>query len=377
MKGEKLFEAFSDLSDELLQDLDHAPVKHSGGLVRRVLLAAAVISLLTISAIGSVMGSAEIRVTPHEDGCMVMFLNRSMGPVEQVDWYPLALPEGYSVSMIDSNEHHFRSIAFEDGDDGKLRLTYGPARYMPGYVVEGTSEGVHTKVGGDQALLFTTVTPATDYSTGAPMEIQVHAGWLFWFDEESKHSFVLRYAAKEELDLVAIAESVTPTDPLVFTYKSFADAAVVKMGDYQPMWLPDGYRLVDTYGFPTSANYGVTERGYVHRLYRNAENYEVHLYYEYIPRRHTSNVSELHGAEPMEQIDLNGIPAQYYETEWGVPLAVVWEREDAENFPLTFTLYSDGLSTAQSISKEDLIRMAEQITLVAEADTTHFERRPR
>lgn len=67
MKGEKLFEAFSDLSDELLQDLDHAPVKHSGGLVRRVLLAAAVISLLTISAIGSVMGSAEIRVTPHEE----------------------------------------------------------------------------------------------------------------------------------------------------------------------------------------------------------------------------------------------------------------------------------------------------------------------
>ena len=79
----------------------------------------------------------------------------------------------------------------------------------------------------------------------------------------------------------------------------------------------------------------------------------------------------------MEQIDLNGIPAQYYETEWGVPLAIVWEREDVENFPLTFTLYSDGLSTAQSISKEDLIRMAEQITLVTEADTTHFERRPR
>ena len=54
MKGEKLFEAFSDLSDELLQNLDHAPVKRSGALVRRVFLAAAVISLLTTSAIGSV-----------------------------------------------------------------------------------------------------------------------------------------------------------------------------------------------------------------------------------------------------------------------------------------------------------------------------------
>lgn len=377
MKGEKLFDAFSDLSDELIQDLDHAPAKRSGGLVRRVLLAAAVISLLAVSAIGSVVGSAEIRVMPHEDGCIVMFLNRKMGPVEQVDWYPRTLPEGYTEFMIDSNEHHFRSISFWDGDDGKLRLTYGPARYMPGYVVEGISEGIHTKVGGDQALLFTTATPVTDYSTGVPREIQAHAGWLFWFDEESKHSFVLRYAAKEELDLISIAESVTRTDPLTFTYRHFADAAVVKLGDYQPMWLPDGYQLVDTYGFPTSKYHGFTDPGYVHRLYRNAEQFEAHLYYEYIPHRLTSNVSELHGAEPTEQLDLNGIPAQYYETEWGVPLAVVWTREDVENFPLTFTVYSDGLSTTQSISRDDLIHMAEQITMVTEADTTHLERRPR
>lgn len=372
MNQMEFFEHFADIDDDLILDADCTPAGQKRGILRRFVVAAALISLLAVTVIGLPRGRAEIVVTPMDPGYMVRFQSLDVWPTEQSDWYPQSLPAGYEEQWVGSDEYHTRSITFSNGTDGKLMLTYGPARDMPGYIMEDSGES--TRVGRHDARSFSAVTEQTDWIGGNVVQVQVHDEWLFWVDGERKLGFVLRYVAREPLDLNAIAQSVAQVAPLEATYQSTADAAVVKLGDYRPGWMPEGYAYITTYGDPTNPLMIPNYPGHVHRVYRNEGNYEVHLFYEFIPKGRGSRAAVIDNDLVEVPIELNGIPATYYETAWGAAYAIVWQRQDAEGIPLTFTLYSDGISSTQSISRDDLIRMAESITMVTAADTSHFER---
>lgn len=374
MNQMELFEHLTDIDDALILDVDNIPARQKSGVLLRLVLVAALISLMTVTITAATRGMAKIVVTPTDTGYMVGFANLDIKPPEHSDWYPQSLPAGYEEKYVSSNEQHFRSITFMDGEDGKLMFTYGPAGYIPDYTIEGSASSERTRVGRFDARMFSTVTEQTDYIDGKAVSVQVYDEWLFWVDGERKLGFVLRYAAVEKLDLISIAESVIQVEQLEATYQYTADAAVVKLGDYRPGWMPEGYEYVITYGDPINPLLSPDYPGHVHRVYRNEWNYEVHLFYEYIPVYRSSRAGVVMGNLIQEAIDLNGTPATYYETPWGAAYAIVWQRQDVERIPLTFTLYSDGISSTESISKEDLIRMAESITMIMAADTSHFER---
>jgi len=372
-----LFEHLSDIDDDLIMDADNIPVHRKQRVLLRLALVAALISLMVVSVFGVTRGRAEIVVTPTDSGYMVNFRNLDIWPVEESDWYPQKLPAGYEEKWIGSYENHFRYITFVDDDDGKLMLTYGPARYMPGYSIDDHTDGGFRRVENHEARTFSAVTEEIRYSSGKPVSVQVYSEWLFWVDGEQKMGYMLRYASIEKLDLISIAESIVQVDTLEATFQIEADAAVRKLGDYRPEWMPEGYEYVITYGRSINPLMNTNYPGYVHRVYRNTQNYEVNLFYEYIPRHLSSTAGAIIdiGADLLEvSIDLNGTPATYYETPWGAAKAIVWQRQDVEGIPLTFTLYSDGISTTESISKNDLIHMAESITMINAADTSHFDR---
>lgn len=371
-----LFEQLTDIDDDLIMDADNIPVHRKQSVLFRLALVAALISLMVVSAFGVTRGRAEIVVTPKDSGYVVKFQNLDIWPVEESDWYPQNLPAGYEEKWIGSYENHFRYITFVDDADGKLMLTYGPARYMPSYSIDDHTGGEFIRVGKHEARTFSAVTEEIRYDSGKPVSVQVYSEWLFWVDGEQKLGFVLRYASTEKLNLISIAESVVQVDTLEATFQIEADAAVKKLGDYRPEWMPEGYEYVITYGSPINPLMNTNYPGYVHRVYRNMQNYEVNLFYEYIPKHLSSTAGSLIdiGVDLIEEsIDLNGTAATYYETPWGAAKAIVWQRQDIEGIPLTFTLYSDGISSTESISKDDLIHMAESIVMINAADTSHFE----
>lgn len=376
MNQMELFEHLTDIDDDLILDADNIPAPRKQSVLFRLALVAVLMSLMAISAFGVTRGRAEIVVTPTDNGSVVRFQSLDIWPVEESDWYPQIIPAGYEEKWIGSYENHSRAMTFADEEDGKLMLTYGPARYMPGYTIDGVADGEFIRVGKHEARKFSIATEQIRYASGKPESVQIYSEWLFWVDGDHKLGFVLRYVAAEKLDLISIAESIVQVDTLEATFQIDADAAVRKLGDYSPEWMPDGYFYVITYGNPINPLMNTNYPGYVHRVYRNEQNYQVHLFYEYIPSHLTSTASAIIsiGVDMMEEsIDLNGTPATYCETPWGAALAVIWQREDTEGIPLTFTLYSDGISSTESISKDDLIRMAESIVMIAAADTSHFE----
>lgn len=376
MNHMEIFEHLTDIDDALIMDADSIPAYQKRSVLPRFILVAALISIMAVTVFAAAIARAEIVVVPTDTGYTVTFRNLDVWPVEHSDWYPKNLPAGYEEKEIGSYESHSRSIAFVNGDDGKLMLTYGPARYMPDYTIDGSASCDIVHVGNYEAYSFSAVTEQIRYNEGKISPIQVYDEWLFWVDGERKMGFLLRYAATEKLDLITIAESVVQVDPLEAANHDNADAAIVKLGDYRPTWIPAGYEYITTYGCPINTLMNPDYPGYVHSVYRNERNYEVNLFYEYIPKNKSSiagTILDIETKTLRESIDLNGIPATYYETQWGTAYAIVWQRQDVEGVALTFTLYSDGISSTESISKEDLIRMAESIVMINAADTSHFE----
>lgn len=377
MKRMDLFDELTYIDDDLILEAHETPVLRKQNILFRLASVTAIIFLMAISVFGVTSGRSEIIVTPTDNGSMVSFRSLDIWPVEESDWYPQNVPEGYEKKWIGSYEKHYRYITFVDDDDGKLMLAYGPARYMPGYSIDDHTGGEFIRVGKHEGRIFSAGTEEIRYDSGKPVSVQVYREWLFWVDGEQKLGFMLRYASTEKLDLISIAESIVQVDTLEATFQIEADAAVRKLGDYRPEWMTAGYEYVITYGSPVNPLMNRNEPGYVHRVYRNMQNYEVHLFYEYIPRHLSSTASAIIDidADLLEaSIDLNGTPATYYETPWGAAKAIVWQRQDVEGIPLTFSLYSDGISSTESISKDDLIHMAESIEMVNAADTSHFDR---
>lgn len=371
MKEMELFELLTDIDDAYITEVDALRPQRRRKTALRLVLLAALLPIIVVCAVASARSRAELTVTATDDGYSVLFRSTDDWPTEWTDWYPQSLPEGYTEKRVSSDESYCRNIVFLNGKYSALTLTYGLPRYLPAYSVAG-EQAENVQVGKYQALHFTAVTEQTLYLDGALALTPVYHDWLFWVDGENKLGFVLQAVSLTQLDLQAVAQSIARVDTLPSGGQPDADAAMVKLGDYNPQWLPEGYRHVATYGTPA---YPLTSRwysGYVHKRYRNADYYELHLFYEFIAQGQTSCAGVIDDTLLPEAITVGGYDAVYYETPWGAPYAVVWSREDVAGVPLTFTLYADAIAGAQSISRDELLRIAEGITMTTAANTTHF-----
>lgn len=376
MKGMKLFEAMTELDDDLLLDA-YAP-KPAARLGWKITLVAAVVSLLVVTVFASVVGRAEIVATPRENGYAVTFRAVDLLPSDVGYWYPQELPEDYEAHWIGSNEGNRQSmnficdrrLNFTIGDGGVIHFTYGVAWNMPEYVLENVYASEKCQISGHQAQLFRSGHETTVIRDGEIRNVTVYEDWLFWIDAERKIGFMLRFVGYTPVDLVAMAESVTQVEELTATYEVDVGAAVMKLGDYDLPWLPADYAYAATYGRPAYPLTRDPYSGYVHKVYRDPEFHELHLYYEYLP----NGCSSIAGVDAQllqaSALDLNGVAATYYETPEGEPYAIVWQREDTARITLTFTLRTDSLLLPADMTKEELIRAAESLALTQPADTT-------
>ena len=376
MKGLRLFEEMTELDDDLILEVCEPKPRNRIGW--KIVLLAAMVSMMAVTVFAAVAGRAEIAVTPVEDGYSVVFRSRDLWPVDVGYWYPGELPEGYEIHWIGSNEGNRQNMTFTCdkylnhtyGDQGVINFTYGVASQMPDYTLEHMDTVESLKIGQHDARSFQRSNEATVFRDGTFQDVTVWEQWLFWTDAQKRIGFVLHFVGYEPVDLAAMAEGVGQVEMLTATYENDVGAAVMKLGNYDVQWLPEGYAYSAVYGKPSYPWVNDPELGYVHKVYRNAAFYELHLYYEYLPGK-TESIAltqpELLTSFP---IDLGGIEATYYETADGQPYAVVWQRKDTERIELTFTLRTDGLPMEGGVTREELIRMACSVELTEAADTT-------
>ncbi|MBE6950783.1 MAG: hypothetical protein E7451_05535 [Ruminococcaceae bacterium] len=373
MNGMKLFEALSGLDDDLILTQTQEPPVRIHRRLRRLLIAAAAAVLLSITALGIAQGSGRIDLQELDGQTILSFRALDIFPVEVGGWYPTQLPDGYEVYFIGDNADNTQTINFTNGEVGYLQLCFGEVKQMPDYTLSEDAALQNIRIGEHDALLSKAIFEKTALRGGHVVTLQIHTDGLFWIDSQNRLAYALRYQGEDPLDLIPIAESIAPTEALSPTYQDFAKAATVKLGDYAPTWLPEGYQFVSLHGNPVNPLMHPEEQGHVRKVYQNAEHYRIDLFYEYLPDGSASVTDvdpALLTATPARVGDLDAV---CYTSVDGTAYAVVWQREDAVGIPLTFTLRCNSVSSGEYVTMEELLKIAESVTLLTPANTAAFD----
>lgn len=354
MTGKDLFFALTELDDELILETPEArPRAHRPArLGLRIAVIAALVALLVVTAGAALLrGSLElspIQIENGRDGYVVSFRATDDQPVEMESWYPDWLPEGMEMYWSTTNEWGYQTLQFR-GQEEYFALSYGKMGQLP-----------------DKTLTSVRELEAITIGTCPGYWIVDMAPLLVWADQQRGIAFWLVAVNLSQDTMIAIAESVAPTDYIPGRYQYEADAARVKLGDYDLQHLPQGYGLYQIYGAPCNPISFPANYGYVHKVYRDVQYYELHLYYEHTSLFEPSRVELPHGSRL--EIDLRGQTAWLICDDLGNPCAVSWEQTDPNGIRLLFTLKADHLT------RKDLLEAAESLVCVTQADTTHFKR---
>lgn len=357
------------------------PISFPKRRIRLAVIAAVICVLaLTTAAVAATiarisMDVRSVQVEESGDTYTVAFKPTDAEPINLGDWYPDALPEGLELKYVSSGESGMRLLYFS-GEEEFFLFGYAKANEERTFQVQhvdsvewldvGNVKGcLFTRMGGEQfqdsAILLTPEKAVTKNHKGVRQQI------LFWTDEDRGIGFVLNYVGEGDYDLTAIARSVAETaEPLAYTFQIGAEAAVRKLGDYQPGWLPEGYSLSGEYGETCNPLMSPDWYGYVHRVYRNEDYYELHLYYEYIPKGEMSQV--ILNAQSCHPVLIGQIQGSVLEAGDGTALGIVWEQTDEFGIALTFTVCADDWS------EEELLAFAQSVYCAQEANTDRFER---
>ena len=273
------------------------------------------------------------------------------GPIHLGVWEIGAVPEGYErvlqdYMITDTGANGGERWENERGDG--IGLSYQAASQRFGQIALNTAdiaEETDVAVGGSPGTLYRETNG-----------IQT----LLWTNEERGIGFIL--TAPEDVDILAVAESVQETGDTPEVSEN-AVAAIEQLGDWTLGYMPEGYDLYFSYGYPGTY-------AYVYRTYENAEHYKLYLNYEAAVYtddiddcvgnyRELANMAEMYGNSDedgvrIEKYGISGfmlkdMDARLVEYEDGTPVKLMWM--DKEN-GLVFSLSGDGLGS------DELIKMA-------------------
>lgn len=306
-----------------------------------VLMIAAIVAvcLLAGTAMAVALSRVDMNVTDlsffHGDGqkhISIDFAPTDKDYVELGHWYPQSLPEGFEESFVSEIMSGFQNIHFENEAGDFLGLRCQAAGAANNSYFEGDFTIEDVDINGAAGQLFIDNTPVdTAYSM-----------LLFWTAPEQGVGFQLEYMGNEEIDLTAIAKSVTRIDDAdapIPTYANKKYEALEELGDYMPV-LPEGYELYEFTGSPTDMGGGWY--GYVRRHWQNDAHEVIHFCYE-----------TFSPAPDAGEIFFNTY-------EEALAMAAAGERS------LNWTDPELGLSfflSADAMSSDQLIALAESITL--------------
>ncbi len=374
MKSEDLFSAIgnvesfrlgrSELSAELssLQNEQEEPNMHNKRkkVGRTVLIVAAVISLLAVTAFAAVGARIHRQTTaipdywemekllgPYEDPTEptatketvsgdsdpyyveIRFLPTDNGYRELPSLYPQTIPAGYALDFI------------SDPDLGSQRLVYNKENGDFGFDFAMQL--------GDDANSMTMLDVVKEESVavcgfdGTLYTCQSGDRVLVWQDEGAGIGFILS-TSEQDIDLLTIANSVAVGEPLTPTLAANYPIALEELGDYRITELPEGFRETSFIAYPG-------DWGYVRRNYGDGMTTDntVTFFYEHCGDESAETVLEYRGSG--ENITVNGMPGALQET------SVKWVDTEQN---IVFSIYSE------TLSQETLLKMAESVVSCAD-----------
>lgn len=361
MKAEELFLAIGQAEDRQLLESETScqevvEMKKTSKLIRNLLVAAALTALLAVTAYAAVNARIQQNITKWESTETTEGV-RSVSPyqveidyrrtgneyLELGDYYPQELPEGYTCSFASDKAMGFQRLVFENAEGEfafDLTMELGS---------EGLQKTITDVVSGEAVTVGTC--PGTLYTT------QDGGRSLTWFDEEAGVGFFMS-ANDAAVDLLAIARSVAPGEPLTPTRAAGEQKALEELGDYRITGLPENYSQTDFMASPLEDGGGWY--AYVRRWYSDKVSTDSTVYFEY---EHFTLVDD----KPLEHeiAPVENTPETILEYQGGGEPATVqdmpaviadgrvsWVDWDAQ---VVFSLY------ANQLSREELIVLAESV----------------
>lgn len=316
------------------------PMRHHKKKLSALMIAAIVaVCLLAGTALAAALSRVDMNVTDwsffHSDDqkhISIEFDHTDEDYIELGHWYPQSLPEGFEESFVSEIMSGGQNIHFENEAGDFLGLYCQIAGAANDSSLEGDFTIEDVDINGAPGQLFTDNAPAD----------AAYYMVIFWTAPEQGVGFHLEYLGNEEIDLVAIAESVTQIDEAQAPTPTYANKkyeALEELGDYMPT-IPEGYELYEFTGCPTDMGGGWY--GYVRRHWQNEAHDAIHFCYE-----------TFSPAPDAGEIDFDTYEEALAKAEAGES-SIDWTDPE---LGLTFFLSADALSA------EQLIALAESITL--------------
>lgn len=353
MNAEELFLAIGQATDAQLLECEasHQEViqmRKSSKLIRNSLIAAALTALLAVTAYAAVNARIQQKVTRREAETTayeveIDYQRTGSEYLELGDYYPQQIPEGYQCSFISDKSMGFQRLVFENAA-GEFAFDLS---------MELGSEGLQktmTDVVSEEAVMIGAC-PGTLYSQLGGSRS------LTWYDEAAGVGFFME-ALDESVDLLAIARSVAPSEPLIPTQSAGQQKALEELGDYRITGLPENYSQTDFMASPLEDGGGWY--AYVRRWYGDKVSTDSTVYFEYEHFNLVSDEPSNHETAPVENS-----PATILEYQGGgesvtiqnMPAAIAdgrvsWVDWEAQ---VVFSIIADQLS------REELIALAQSV----------------
>lgn len=301
MKPEDLFSAIGGVESSRLQRTElsaqpsrtpeEEPNMHPRNfkkLTRNLLIAAAVLALLSVTVYAASVARIRLEVTKYQqhepvteetptESCNVEidFQRTTNEYLELPSCYPQLIPEGIEIGFVSDASMGFQRIVYQD-EAGEFAFDFtaelgsdGLQRYLENVV----NEEAVTVCG----------CPGTIYTT------EGGARTIVWFQESQGVGYTM-YFADPTLDILAIANSVAQGEPLTPTRASGTQKALEELGDYRITALPEGFQQTDFMASPLEDGGGWY--AYVRRWYGDTVTTEGTIYLEYESFRLVSDEPE-------------------------------------------------------------------------------------
>lgn len=283
----------------------------------------------------SVAPGAKLEISPHYLGPDYTIELDQEGYVQWEPVYPQQLPKDYSVNFVSDPAYGEQTIRYQNAADGWIVYTLYFRLGQWGRQFDGMGQPEQVDINGH-----------VGYRLG---------NTLIWTDEARGFGFEL--SAAEDVDLLAVAESVGPGPELRPTNADKTEKALEQLGDYQITALPEGMVEDSLTGCPLEEGGGWYS--YVRRWYFNkTTNQEIYFEYEsYItdPGDCLTEEDALRmfigdGDNPVQMVTVNGCNGASLQDDSGA--SVVWLIGEQGT---KFRLYSTDFSA------EELLQIAESV----------------
>lgn len=276
MNGEDLFRGLNYVNAKFIDEAENVTqLKGEKKIlsVRRTVLIAAIVALMLF-----LLGCAVVRLISMQVQDTQIYMPDGQTHVgeevrfEETDdvfielgaYYPQQIPDGYSMIFVSEGAPLQRqSISYEntEGQEMDFQIMIGdPASSVEIYDITNKTD---VDINGQKGILY-------EQSGGTQT--------LVWIAENQGFGFVLR-TDDSDLDLLSVARSTAPGEPLVPTRSESTVKALAELGDFSPTYLPEGYEEQGIMGCPLEEGGGWYS--YMRKWYVNkTENTRIYFEYE-------------------------------------------------------------------------------------------------